>query len=100
MTFTVHRLLSGQLLQWRAQAGTRLLCRSGRALVTQEGVAQDFDLKTGDSLDLPSDGRVLAEAVGDAEMEIQPLRCWWCDWWLDVLSHRLPKPRRPASADY
>lgn len=96
----VHRLLSGQLLLWRARSGTRLFCRRGRTLVTQEGVTQDFDLKSGDLLELPCTGSVLAEAIDDAEMEIRPLRRWWCDWWLDVLSHRLPKLRRPASTDY
>jgi hypothetical protein len=96
----VHNLLPGQLLQWHARSGTQLFCRRGRALVTQEGVAQDFDLMTGKMLELPRTGSVLVEAVGDVEMEIRPLRHWWCDWWLGVLNHRLPKLRRPASTDF
>lgn len=96
----VHRLLAGQLLQWRAPAGSRLACLRGRMLVSQEGVAEDFDLKAGDALAMTRAGRVLAEAIGDAEMAVLSPRRWWHDW-LAVLERRLPRniavPPAPTS---
>lgn len=78
-------LAPGALLALPARAGDSLRVLSGRVLVTQEGVAEDFDLGAGAALELPAHGKVLVEAIDSSCMEIRPLRRGWCEWWLAAL---------------
>ncbi len=70
-------LARGELLGLPGRSGARLRILCGRVLVTQTGVAEDFDLAAGAVLLLPVTGKLVVEALDDAEMEISSPRSWW-----------------------
>lgn len=59
-------LVDRQLHARRVARGFAVKCLEGRLLVTQEGLAADFDLRAGDQLVLPVGGLLLIEAIGPA----------------------------------
>lgn len=87
-------LAPGELLTLPARAGDSLRVLSGRVLVTQEGVAEDFDLSAGAALELPVRGKVLVEAVDAASMEMRPLRRSLCEWYLSLFRPESAPTRR------
>ncbi len=55
------------------EAGTRLEVLRGEVWLTEEGVAQDFVLRAGDSHQVHKSGRVLMDAAADASVQIRTL---------------------------
>lgn len=88
-----RELETGRLAAWRGRRGERLRVLRGRLLVTQEGMAGDFDLGSGDSLALEGEGRVVAEALAPSAWAIEPPPRWWCEWWLAALAR--PSEKAP-----
>lgn len=90
-------LLEQQLLRLEEACGARITCRSGTLWVTQEGVAQDYFLNSGDALALETTGVALLQAMVPATFVIEaPARgktFWLQTLWLFVL----PRSRVPAT---
>ena len=63
-----------QSLRLKSAAGVRIVCRSGTAWVTQEGVLRDDFLSSGDALTLHSRGITLVQAIGRALISIEQPR--------------------------
>ena len=62
-----------QSLRLKDAAGVRIVCRSGTAWVTQEGVLRDDFLTPGEALTLCSRGVTLVQAIGPALISIEAL---------------------------
>jgi hypothetical protein len=62
-------LRKGQLASLGADARV-LRCRAGVVWVTREGDARDYVLRTGEELRLEKGGRVVVQAILDAEVRV------------------------------
>ena len=66
----VFGLSAGTLLPIRKGRGAIIRVVTGRLLVTEATIVKEFDLRAGDRYTIQSAGRVLAEAIGPAQIAI------------------------------
>lgn len=56
-------LVAGAVFSFTARCGEGIVCRGGCVLLTQYGVAEDFELRGGASLRVQTHGLVVVEAI-------------------------------------
>ena len=83
------RLEAGDLLNWRRGLKATLRVRSGLIHLTQEGDAEDYFLKAGQTMDLRSSGWLVISAEEPVLLSLERAAGW--SWSLGAWRELLPK---------
>lgn len=67
-----YELTEHRLLRLTGAQGRRIVCVSGRALITAYGEAADFELSAGQVFVVPNRGMVLIEAIKHGRIRVAP----------------------------